>query len=104
LILSDSMPVYLTVGLPAEAMYSGVNRELRFTLLLLFAWLLLVVALAWLATDRFVVRDLRALLAATERVGAGDLTVRTGRPGGHDEIGRLAASFDAMAARLEERE
>ncbi len=101
---ADDAPVFLSIGLPARAVYSGVNREVRLTAMLLVVWLALLVGLAWWATERFVLRDVRALLAATERVGAGDLSVRTGRPGGDDELGRLAGSFDAMAARLEERE
>ncbi len=99
----DSAPVWLSVGLPATAVYQSVNDALRNTLLVLAAWLVLVAALAWWATDRFVLRDVRAMLAATEKLGAGDLSVRTGRREHSGELGRLASSFDQMAERLEER-
>ncbi len=99
----DSAPVWLSVGLPATAVYQGVNDALRNTLLALALWLLLVAALSWWATDRFVLRDVRAILAATEKLGAGDLSVRTGRRAHAGELGRLASSFDQMAERLEER-
>lgn len=100
----DSAPVWLTVGLPASAVYQGVNDALRNTLIVLALWLLLVAALAWWATDRFVLRDVRAIVTATERLGSGDLSVRTGRTAETGELGRLAASFDQMAERLEERQ
>ncbi len=100
----DSAPVFLSVGFPAEAVYQGVNDELRDVLLVLLAWLVVVAGLAWWATDRFVLRDVRTLLQATERLGAGDLTVRTGSEGRSIEMARLSASFDQMASRLEERQ
>lgn len=103
-ISPDTAPVWLTVGLPAEAVYQGMNEELRSVLLLLFAWLLVVAAMAWWATDRFVLRDVRTLLQATEQLGAGDLTVRTGSEGRSSEMARLSASFDEMASRLQERQ
>ena len=99
----DSAPVWLSVGLPAAAVYQGVNDALRNTVLVLALWLLLVAALSWWAADRFVLRDVRAMLAATEKLGAGDLSVRTGRRAHSGELGRLASSFDQMAERLEER-
>ncbi len=105
---SDTTPVWLTVGLPAEAVYQtayeGVSAELRNTLILLVAWLLVVAGLAWWATDRFVLRDVRTLLKATERLGSGDLTVRTGSDARSVEMARLSDSFNQMAARLEERQ
>ncbi len=99
----DSAPIWLSVGLPAAELYQGVNAALRNTLAVLALWLLLVAALAWWATDRFVLRDVRAMLGATERLGAGDLSVRTGRSARSGELGRLAMSLDQMAERLEER-
>ncbi len=100
----DSLPVHLLIGLPAAAVYQGVNAELRNTLILLAAWLVIVIAIAWWATDRFVLRDVRALLTATERLGSGDLTVRSGITARSAEMARLGASFDQMAARLQERQ
>jgi YD repeat-containing protein len=43
----------------------------------------------------------RELVAATERVRAGDLRVRIGAVGGSGEFSQLAASFDEMIAALE---
>jgi len=49
----------------------------------------------------FIVRPVRALTAAAERIGAGDLTART-NVHRSDEIGRLAKSFDQMAMALQQ--
>ena len=48
-------------------------------------------------------RRLQALEHATERLGAGDLTVRAPESGG-DEIARVAAAFNRMASELAERD
>lgn len=48
-------------------------------------------------------RRLQALERATERIGAGDLTVRAPESGG-DEIARVATAFNRMAAELAQRE
>ncbi len=100
----DSQPIWLTVGLPESAVYQGVDNELLDTLLILVVWLLVVVVIAWWAIDRFVLRDVRALLDATERLGDGDLSVRSGLRARSEEMARLASSFDAMAERLQERQ
>jgi signal transduction histidine kinase/ActR/RegA family two-component response regulator len=102
--VADDEAAWLLVGLPAEAVYAGANAQVRGTLIALGFWLTLVIIVAWWATDRFVLRDVRALLAATERIGAGDLTSRTGLVVRTDELARLATSVDTMAARLQERQ
>jgi two-component system, NtrC family, sensor histidine kinase HydH len=47
-----------------------------------------------------VVRRVRAIAAAASRVAAGDVDVRVAGRGGDDELGALAADFDAMTASL----
>lgn len=52
---------------------------------------------------RSLATPLEALRKASRKIAAGDLATRVSRgiPQRHDEIGQLAADFDAMAARLE---
>ncbi|MDX1381669.1 MAG: ATP-binding protein [Xanthomonadales bacterium] len=52
---------------------------------------------------RSLATPLEALRKASRKIAAGDLGTRVSQamPGRHDEIGQLAADFDAMAARLE---
>ena len=59
-------------------------------------------ALAWIDTRR-VVRPLRAVTAAAQRIAAGDLSVPlidTAASGRGDEVGRLAVALDTMRQRL----
>ena len=50
---------------------------------------------------RAALRPLDRLVATTERIAANDLAARSRLPHGSDEIGRLAAAFDRMLARLQ---
>jgi diguanylate cyclase (GGDEF)-like protein len=58
----------------------------------------------WYGAEIMVLRNLRKLLDMARRVQAGDLTARTGLPGGREEISRLGEAFDQMAQSLQERE
>ena len=59
---------------------------------------------AWLSGDLFIVRRTRALVDATRRLAAGDLSARTEVPYGRGEIGQLARAFDEMAVGLQTRD
>jgi len=69
---------------------------------------LLALGAAWFGGERFVLRQVKTLAAAAERLTAGDLSARSGLNAEPGEIGSLARSFDEMAAslgrRAEERE
>ena len=60
-------------------------------------------AAAWFGGERFVLRQVRQLSQATRRLGAGDLSSRTGMAREPGELGELARTFDAMVASLEQR-
>src|SRR5207247_9376564 len=53
----------------------------------------------WLASRALSPVD--RLTRAAERIGRGNLTERVEEPRSHDEIGRLAATFNQMISRLE---
>lgn len=63
---------------------------------------LVIGALGWWVA-RSIARPVAAIGTATRRMTDGDLAARVGAPwsGRDDELGRLAADFDRMAARLE---
>src|SRR5207253_11273818 len=54
----------------------------------------------WFLADR-ALRPVEAIIQAAQRIAAGDLTQRLAVPSTLDEIGRLAATFNDMIARLE---
>ena len=61
----------------------------------------LVAAIAGALLSARITRPLVLLTGATDRMAGGDLSVRAAVEG-NDELGRLGASFNAMAARVEE--
>ncbi len=100
---------------------SGLRRRLFGTVLIAFtpplvvmysfeveAWVgflvgLLALTAAWYGGEKFILRRLRVLLSATERLAAGDWSSRTGMTETEGELGKLAQTFDCMAESLEER-
>jgi signal transduction histidine kinase len=99
---SGKRDIYLSVGIPVEVALAGANWNLVTNLAALFLVSALALIAAWYAGGALVLRPLDVLADATARVAAGNLSTRTGLPHGDDEVGRLAASFDQMAERLEQ--
>ncbi len=79
--------------------------QLQFNAALLLVSLLIVGLAVWFAlevADRLV-RPVGELVDAARRVADGDLAVRVRQPRSRDEIGTLAAAFNAMTGRLQEQ-
>jgi len=64
---------------------------------------LVSLAAAWYGGERFIMRQLRVLLNATERLAGGDFSARTGVHDNKSELGQLAHTFDSMAESLQQR-
>jgi len=101
---ADPKQIAVLVGIPQRQVFLDPNRVLRRNLLGYGLVALLSLAAAWLTADLFVLRGMRTLLRATDRLRAGDLQARTGPPYGHSEIDRFSRAFDEMAEALEWRE
>jgi PAS domain S-box-containing protein len=95
--------VLLMIGIPTAVAYAYANRHLQANVFLAGLMVLLGLAMAWLAADLFVIRDVKALLSATERLADGDLSTRAPRLTSGGELGALAERFNDMARRLEQR-
>jgi PAS domain S-box-containing protein len=95
---------FVAVGISTATAYAGINQALIRNLSFLGVVALLALAAAWFGGEWFILRSMRVLVGASQRVGAGDLNARSGL--GHDrgEIGQLAGSFDEMAGELQHRE
>jgi PAS domain S-box-containing protein len=100
---ANPVPVLLSIGLPVGIVYREANRNLLRNLLVAAVTLLLALMMAWVAADLLVIRDLRTLLGATDRIASGDLTARVPTRSGGGELHDLAETFNNMAGRLEER-
>jgi PAS domain S-box-containing protein len=96
--------LYVRVGIPLRAIYADVDRRLWRNLLGLGVTGALVLLLTWLYGNRFILNRVGRLMEAAQRIRQGDLSARSGMAGDNGPFGELAASFDAMAAALAERE
>ncbi|MBI5069122.1 MAG: PAS domain S-box protein [Deltaproteobacteria bacterium] len=96
--------LYVRVGIPVAAVLADANRELVRNLALWAALLALALSLVVWAGKRWIVDRLALLEAASARMAAGDLASRVGEQVQGGELGRLATSFDRMAAELQARE
>jgi diguanylate cyclase (GGDEF)-like protein len=95
--------VFLSVGVPKSSVFAQVEQVFRNSLIGLAAVAGLALAAAWLGGTAFVLRQVNALVDATARLAAGDLSARAGMRGG-GELNRLASAFDDMAVTLQQRE
>lgn len=102
-VTNDSRTVRL-----GTVVLSRSTEPLDHRLAILRAWLVLVsaaglLAAAFIATAlaRWVGRPLGALEAAAQHLGAGEFEARASARAGPQEVRRLAANFNRMAARLE---
>ena len=93
--------VYVSVGIPKAVAFAATNRDFARNLALLLLVAVLALIAAWVGSDVFVLRRIKALAGAALRLSQGDLSARTGLPHGREELGQLARSFDDMAAALQ---
>lgn len=68
-----------------------------------FALGLLALGAAWVGGERFILRQVRTITGAAERLAAGDYSSRTQLGGEQSELGELARAFDEMADVIEEQ-
>jgi PAS domain S-box-containing protein len=97
----ESNGLVVGVGVPRKAVFQPLEVAFRRNLLLLAVVALLAMLAAWIGGDWFFLRQVRAMVTASERLSEGDLSSRTGLHYGNDELSQLARSFDEMGASLE---
>ena len=92
------------LSIPQPVLFAAANRALASNLTWLGAALAVALTLGWLGSTFLVLHPVRALVRASARLASGDLSTRTGRRHGKDELGQLTRTFDHMAQALEDRE
>ena len=95
---------HIMIGIPTETAYAVADSILTRNLAVLVVVSILMLGMAWAGSEILILKKSRMLMAAAQRLAAGDLTARTGIGRGRDEISRVGATFDVMAASLESRE
>lgn len=92
---------------PRQSVYEGHQlqfvRQQKLALAIIAAVTLLISALIALPLAQHLVRPIRALVAATRRLAAGDYASRV-PVGSSDELGQLARDFNSLALTLEQNE
>jgi PAS domain S-box-containing protein len=92
---------YVFVSVPEALVLAQAKRLLLVNVGVLSAALLLILGLAALANERWVLKPANKLVNATGRLASGDLSARTELTTTSREFNDLARSFDRMAASLE---
>jgi signal transduction histidine kinase len=95
--------MYVSIGIPETIAFAAADRSLARNLAGLALATALALATSWLLSDLFVLRHVRTLVQATQRLTNGDLGARVGTTHGNGELGQLARSFDEMAESLQQR-
>jgi signal transduction histidine kinase len=96
LMIRLGIPVDQALGEARSVIYRNVGLLVLATILALIT--------AWFVGEVTMMRRLTQLIAATDRLKAGELSTRTGIESGEGELGQLAAAFDSMAEGLELKE
>jgi len=92
--------IHVSIGIPKKTALAGANRIFTRSLWGLALGGLLAMVAAWIIGDLVILRRVKVLAGAAERLSAGDLNARAALRGG-DEIGAMAQAFNEMAQRLE---
>lgn len=101
---SGEADILLAVGIPTEQLYEEVTGSALRNLTIVALVGVLTLLIAWVSANLLVLRPVRALHAAAERLREGDLNARTGLEPGGSEIHDLAAAMDTMAESLQGKE
>ena len=96
--------LFLSVGIPKAAALQEATRDLARNALAVTIFGTLALLAAWAGGNHFVFEPVNRLITAAERLGRGELSVRSGLPHDTGEFGRLAITFDSMAAALQSRQ
>jgi PAS domain S-box-containing protein len=100
----DAPYLYLRVSIPQSEIESNLHRNLLFAGGLFTLMALITLLCCTVMAKRFLVAPIQRLVEVAWAVKNGDLSVRTGFVHADNEIGMLAASFDAMAESMEVRQ
>ena len=95
---------FVSVGIPTKIVYHPANLILTRNLIALGGVLVLALGMAYLFAHFFVLRPMRLLAGAAQKLAAGDLSARTGITCPAGELDQVACTLDEMAEALQSRE
>jgi len=100
-VKSSSGELFVCVGVSCTGALASAKHDQHRNLAAVSAVGLLLILVAWFGTGIFISRPVASLVQTTQRLGAGDLSARTGITRGPQEITHLAETFDRMATTLQ---
>jgi signal transduction histidine kinase len=95
--------VYVAIDLPTTVAFANTKKILIENLFALAIVSAIILSLAWFGTDVIVLRRIRDIIAATNKVADGNLSARTTMAYDNSELGQMARAFDNLAYALEKR-
>lgn len=95
--------LYICVGIPRRVAYSEAQKVLVHHFTGLGISILIALLAVWYGSEVLILKRVKALVGAVERLSRGDMTARSGLPHGTGELNGLARAFDEMAEALEQR-
>jgi PAS domain S-box-containing protein len=101
--LKSPLSGVVSIGIPASLMQASANRTLLYATIGLLTLCLVLYALAWAGTQRYILGPMQVLAETVHRVRGGDLESRVPALPGHREFATLGADINAMTATLAER-
>lgn len=95
---------YVYIGIPRDSAFARVNQIDTRSLVGFGGVLVFALLATGIGSRMLILHPVTALVQTIQRLGAGDLSARTGLPHTSSEMGRLAAALDEMAGGLEARQ
>lgn len=99
--LSDDNSLLIRSGAPVAVIYAKADRMLTRNAIISAGTTLLVLLLAWFASDKLVLKSVQDLMAVTRELGSGKRKARAKVDSGSEELNHLAHSINEMADALE---
>ena len=99
-----SAPLHVVMSIPTRVVFADANMALLQTIGGIVIATLALVLGAWYGVELAILRRLRALLAVTNHIRAGDLTARTHFPPSEEDLCQLGNALDDMAQALQKRD
>lgn len=98
---SSSSPYgYIIIGTPSSEVYATLNSEVAPRVAFVIVAFLVILLIARFGGEVLVLRRMRVLSSAVQKMGGGDLSARA-MVAGNDEIARLAGEFNKMGDTLQ---
>jgi diguanylate cyclase (GGDEF)-like protein len=97
-------PLHVVMSIPTRDVFADANKALLQTVVGIIIATLALVFGAWYGVELAILKRLRALLAVTNHIRAGDLSARTHFPPSEEDLCQLGNALDDMAQALQKRD